>query len=149
VLDCKASRPIAVLLNPDVLFRNAAAPIAVLLFPVVLARKEQRPIAILLYPVVRFNKDPLPAAKLFVPVLEELKFVVAPIEMFVETFPPPVLISKLLIEPVTSKDPVIWADPVNGNAAPPALGAYEALSAWVAYEAVPKSDPVNEVAFKK
>ena len=58
-------------------------------------------------PVVFLFKDPLPAAKLFVPVLEELKFVVAPIEMFVETFPPPVLISKLLIEPVTPKDPVI------------------------------------------
>ena len=71
------------------------------------------------------------------PVLEELKFVVAPIEIFVGTFPPPVLISKLLIEPVTPNDPVICADPVNGNA-----GAYEALSACVAYEAVPKSEPV-------
>jgi len=98
---------------------------------------------------VFLDKDPLPAAKLCVPVLEELKFVVAPIEMFVETFPPPVLISKLLIDPVTPKDPVICADPVNGNAAPPALGAYEALNACVAYEAVPKSEPVRDVAVKE
>ena len=81
-------------------------------------------------------KDPLPAAKLFPPVAEELKFVVAPIEMFVETFPPPVLINKLLIvpfepdveiEPVTPNDPVIKAEPVYGNAG--VEGAYEALTA--------------------
>ena len=54
------------------------------------------------------------------PVLEELKDVDAPIEMFVEIFPPPVPIHKLLIEiePVTPKDPVIWADPVKGNPVP-------------------------------
>ena len=41
------------------------------------------------------------------------------------------------IEPVTLKLPVILADPVYGNGgvdAPP--GAYEALKAFVAYEAV-------------
>ena len=92
---------------------------------------------------------------LLAPVAEELKFVVAPIDMFVETFPPPVLISKLLIEPVTvnpdpdiTNDPVITADPENGNAAPPALGAHEALNACVAYEAVPSKEPVNDVAVK-
>ena len=37
---------------------------------------------------------------------------------------------------------------MNGNAAPPALGAYEALNACVAYEAVPKSEPVRDVAVK-
>ena len=91
-------------------------------------------------PVVLAHKALSPIAVLFCPVAEELKFVVAPIEMFVETFPPPVLISKLLIEPVTPNDPVICADPVNGKAGED--GAYEALSACVAYEAVPKSDPV-------
>ena len=69
-----------------------------------------------------------PAAKLFVPVAEELKFVVEPLEMFEETFPPPLLKNKPLmvpfepdveIEPVTSNDPVIKADPVKGKAAPP------------------------------
>ena len=39
--------------------------------------------------------------------------------MFVATFPPPVLISKLLIEPVTVKEPVISADPVKGKPTPP------------------------------
>jgi len=59
-----------------------------------------------------------------VPVAEELKFVVAPIEMFVETFPPPLLKNKPLmvpfeplveIEPVTPREPVIIAFPVKGN----------------------------------
>ena len=45
------------------------------------------------------NKALDPIATLFVPVAEVLKFVVEPIEMFVRTFPPPVVISKLLIEP--------------------------------------------------
>jgi hypothetical protein len=49
--------------------------------------------------------------------------------MFEETLPPPLLINKLLIvpfkpdveiEPVTPKDPVISAGPVNGNVVPPA-----------------------------
>ena len=49
----------------------------------------------------------------------------------------------VLSEPVaefclTIKLPNIVAEPVNGNA-----GAYEALSAWVAYEAVPCNEPVN------
>ena len=67
-----------------------------------------------------------PNAMLWVPVAEELKFVVAPIEIFEETFPPPVLISKLLIEPVTvnpdpdtTNEPVITADPENGKVTPP------------------------------
>jgi hypothetical protein len=63
---------------------------------------------VLLVPDVFLLKDPLPAAKLCVPVAEELKFVVAPIEMFEETLPPPVLISKLLIEPVTAKEPEMF-----------------------------------------
>jgi hypothetical protein len=70
------------------------------------------------------------------PVAEELKFVVAPIEIFVETFPPPKLTNKPLmvpfeplveIEPVTPKDPVIKALPVYGNVV---SGAYEALTAF-------------------
>ena len=112
------------------------------MFPVVLLNKDESPIAVLLVPVVFLGKDPLPAAKLFAPVAEELKFVVAPIEMFVETLPPPVLISKPLIvpfepdveiEPVTPREPVIIADPVNGNVV---SGAYEALKAFVANDAV-------------
>ena len=94
-------------------------------------------------PVVFLLRDPLPAAKLSVPVAEELKFVVAPIEMFVETFPPPLLKNKPLmvpfepdveIEPVTPNDPVIKAEPVYGNAG--VEGAYEALTAFVAKDAV-------------
>ena len=93
-------------------------------FPTELVHKALSPIAVLLHPVVFLFKDPLPAAKLFVPVAEELKFVVAPIEIFVETFPPPLLTNKPLIvpfepdveiEPVTPNDPVISADPVKGN----------------------------------
>ena len=86
---------------------KAYCPIAVLLFPVVLLNKAAHPIAVLLVPVVFLGKDPLPAAKLFAPVAEELKFVVAPIEMFVETFPPPLLKNTPLIEPVTPNDPEI------------------------------------------
>jgi hypothetical protein len=101
-----------------------------------------RPIAVLLAPVVFLLKALVPAAKLCVPVAEELKFVVEPIEIFVETFPPPLLINKLLIvpfepdveiEPVTPKEPVIKALPVYGNVV---SGAYEALTAFVANEAV-------------
>jgi hypothetical protein len=58
-------------------------------------------------PVVLAFKARFPAAKLFPPVAEELKFVVAPIEMFVETFPPPLLKNTPLIEPVTPKEPEI------------------------------------------
>jgi hypothetical protein len=62
--------------------------------------------------------------------------------MFVETFPPPLLKNTPLIvpfepdveiEPVTPKDPVIKALPVYGNVV---SGAYEALTAFVANEAV-------------
>ena len=67
------------------------------------------------------------------PVAEELKFVVEPIEMFEETFPPPLLKNTPLIEPVTPNDPVIKAEPVNGNVV---SGAYEALKAFVAKDAV-------------
>ena len=153
------------------------------------------------FPVVFLLKDPLPAAKLSVPVAEELKFVVEPIEMFVETFPPPLLKNTPLmvpfepdveIEPVTPNDPVISADPVKGNAAPPpplpvltvignvvplplvnvivfedtdavtkAFGVNEAVEAKLeltafktyeavtAFDAVPKSEPVNDVAVKE
>jgi len=92
--------------------------------PVVLLSKVLFPIAVLLDPDVLQHKDPLPAAKLCIPVLEELKFVVAPIEMFEGTFPPPKLTNKPLIvpfdplveiEPVTPKDPVICAFPVKGK----------------------------------
>ena len=108
----------------------------------------------LLVPVVFLLKDPLPAAKLCAPVAEELKFVVAPIEMFVETLLPPVLISKLLIvpfeplveiEPVTPNDPVISADPVNGNVEI----AFNAKEAVKAYDAVPNKEPVKDVAVKE
>ena len=70
----------------------------------------------MLVPVVLRNKAAFPAAKLPPPVAEELKFVVTPIEIFVETFPPPLLKNKPLIvpfepdveiEPVTPNDPVI------------------------------------------
>ena len=107
-----------------------------------LLHKAALPIAVLYFPVVFLLKDPLPAAKLCAPVAEELKFVVAPIEMFVETFPPPLLTNKPLmvpfepdveIEPVTPKDPVIKALPVYGNVV---SGAYEALTAFVANDAV-------------
>jgi hypothetical protein len=84
----------------------------VLYVPVVLEVKALRPIAVLKFPVVLLRKALFPAAKLFPPVAEELKFVVAPIEIFVETFPPPLLTNKPLIEPVTPKDPVIKAEPV-------------------------------------
>jgi hypothetical protein len=43
------------------------------------------------------------------------------------------------IEPVTPREPVIKAEPVYGNVV---SGAYEALNAILAYEAVPKSEPV-------
>jgi len=146
----KAFQPIAVLLDPDVLKRKAEFPIAVLWYPVVFAPKALHPIAVLLHPVVFKTKEanPIdalwhpvvlldkalpPAAKLSVPVAEELKFVVEPIEIFVETFPPPKLTNKPLIEPVTPNDPVIKADPVYGNVV---SGAYEALKAFVANEAV-------------
>ena len=141
-----------------------------------------------------------PAAKFPTPVAEELKFVVEPIEIFEATFPPPKLTNKPLmvpfepdveIEPVTPNDPVISADPVKGNAAPPpplpvltvignvvplplvnvivfedtdavtiAFGVNEAVEAKLeltafktyeavtAFDAVPKSEPVKDVAVK-
>ena len=172
--------------DPVVLANKARNPIAVLLDPVVLERKAELPIAVLLDPDVLTHKAKFPAAKLFVPVAEELKFVVAPIEMFVETFPPPKLTNKPLmvpfepdveIEPVTPNDPVISADPVKGNAAPPpplpvltVMGnvvplslvnvivfedtdavtiAFGVKDAVEANEAVPKSEPVNDVAVKE
>ena len=119
VLAHKARFPIAVLFDPVVLENKARCPIAVLLDPDVLARKALAPIAVLWVPVALTHKAKGPAEKLHPPVAEELKAVVEPIEIFVETFPPPVLISKLLIEPVTPNDPVIKADPVYGNVAPP------------------------------
>jgi len=181
------------LLRPDELTFKAAHPIAVLLFPVVLSCKASDPIAVLLVPVVLRCKALPPAAKFPTPVAEELKFVVEPIEMFEETFPLPLLTNKPLIvpfepdveiEPVTPNDPVISADPVYGNVV---SGAYEALKAFVAneavvakleltaldaltaneavvakleltafktyeavtaFDAVPKSEPVNDVAVK-
>ena len=50
------------------------------------------------------------------------------------------------VEPVTPKLPVIKADPVNGNAAPPPadVRAKDAVKACVAYEAVPIKAPVND-----
>ena len=99
-------------------------------------------------------KAPDPAAKLFVPVAEELKFVVAPIEMFEETFPLPLLKNTPLIvpfepdveiEPVTPKDPVIKALPVYGNVS----AAFNAKEAVKAFEAVPKSEPVKDVDVKE
>ena len=93
-------------------------------------------------PVVLLSKALFPAAKLSVPVAEELKFVVKPIEIFEGMFPPPKLTNKPLmvpfeplveIEPVTPNDPVIKALPVKGNVV---SGAYEALTAFVANEAV-------------
>jgi len=165
VLKSRTSRPIATFPPPVVLRHKAECPIAVLEFPVVLHNKVLYPIAVLWDPDVLKDREFFPIAVLCCPVAEELKFVVAPIEIFVGTFPPPVLISKLLIEPVTPKDPVIKALPVNGKAAPPppfnandavsayealtilplkyeAVTAYEALNACVAYDAVPKSELV-------
>jgi len=142
VLARKLSCPIAVLLFPVELAHKAYCPIAVLRHPVVLARKALAPIAVLLFPVVLTHKAKGPAEKLHPPVAEELKFVVAPIEIFVETFPLPLLKNKPLmvpfepdveIEPVTPNDPVIKALPVKGNVV---SGAYEALTAFVANEAV-------------
>jgi hypothetical protein len=79
-----------------------------LLAPIVLESKVLYPIAIFPSPAVLDRKEPDPAAKLCTPVLEELKFVVAPIEIFVETFPPPLLKNTPLIEPVTPKDPEMF-----------------------------------------
>jgi len=200
VLARKLSCPIDVLLFPVELAHKAYCPIAILRHPVVLARKAEGPSAVLLVPVVFLHNARFPAAKLFVPVAEELKFVVAPIEIFVETFPPPLLKNKPLIvpfeplveiEPVTPNDPVISADPVKGKAAPPplpvltvignvvpsplvnvivfedtdavtkAFGVKDAVEAKLeltafktyedvtAFEAVPKSEPVNDVAVKE
>jgi hypothetical protein len=106
--------------------------------PNVLEVKARFPIAVLLDPNVLQHKDPLPAAKLCIPILEELKFVVAPIEMFEGTFPPPKLTNKPLIvpfdplveiEPVTPREPVISAFPVKGKpfVAKLELKAYEEL----------------------
>ena len=75
--------------------------------PVVLFCKALSPIAVLDAPVVLTSKAPDPIAVLFVPVAEELKFVVAPIEIFVETFPLPLLKNTPLIEPVVVKAPVM------------------------------------------
>ena len=138
VLERKVARPIAVLWHPVVLVNKVKYPIAVLKDPDVLEHKAARPIAMLLDPDVLEHKDPLPAAKLCIPILEELKFVVAPIEMFEGTFPPPKLTNKPLIvpfdplveiEPVTPKDPVICAFPVKGKpfVAKLELKAYEEL----------------------
>ena len=140
VVEGPAQTPIAILFEEfPVKFNPEDLPSAMLFDPELLKNKAWLPIAKLWDPDVLLHKERYPIAVLFVPVLEELKFVVEPIEIFVETFPPPVLISKLLIEPVTPKDPVIKALPVYGNVV---SGAYEALNACVAYEAVPKSDPV-------
>jgi len=53
-----------------------------------------------------------------------------------------------IIDPVTTKDPVITADPENGNAGPPPP-PFNAKEAVVANEAVPKSEPVRDVAVKE
>jgi len=138
VLQAKAEFPIAVLLHPNVLANKARFPIAVLWDPDVLVVKAPFPIAVLKFPTMLEHKDPLPAAKFPIPVAEELKFVVAPIEMFEGTFPPPKLTNKPLIvpfepdveiEPVTPKDPVICAFPVKGKpfVAKLELKAYEEL----------------------
>ena len=115
--------------------------------------KVLKPIAVLLVPVVLFCKALQPIAVLYVPEErgEVLKAVVAPIDMFVETFPLPLLKSTPLIEPVTvkdpitPKDPVIIADPVNGNVEV----AFNAKEAVTALEDVPKSEPVKDVAVKE
>ena len=93
--------------------------------PVVFTRKALRPIAVLWDPEVLPAKAVQPIAVLWVPILEALKAVVAPIDIFVKTFPLPVPISKLLIEPVTvnpdpdtTNEPVITADPENGKPVP-------------------------------
>jgi hypothetical protein len=50
-------------------------------------------------------------------------------------------------EPVTTRLPVIFAEPVNGKtAAYEAVVANEALNACETYEAVPNNEPVNEGA---
>ena len=107
VFNCKAALPIAVLWDPVVLNSKALFPIAVLKDPDVLLNKDANPIAVLWDPVVLFCKAQHPAAKLCVPTLIELKFVVEPIEMFEETFPPPLLKNTPLIEPVAVKEPEI------------------------------------------
>ena len=91
---------------------KARFPIAILDTPVVFVNKARYPIAVLNVPVVLPDKALLPAAKLLPPVEEELKFVVEPIEMFEATFPPPVLINKLLIVPF---EPVVLIEPVTLN----------------------------------
>ena len=125
------------MLIPDVFFCKALKPIAVLLNPVVLFCKALQPIAVLYAPEERG---------------EVLKAFVAPIDMFVETFPLPLLKSTPLIEPVTvkdpitPKDPVICALPVYGNGE----DTFNAKEAVVAHDAVPNKEPVIEpVTFKE
>ena len=142
---CKAARPIAVLIPPVVLLRKALHPIAVLAGPCVLVYKDPLPIAVLKDPNVLLRKAHWPIAVLLVPVAEELKFVVAPIEMFVEMFPPPVLISKLLIEPVTPHEPEMFTvfaakSPfINGTPEPEAM--YNLLLSLVVVEG-PAASPI-------
>jgi len=110
----------------------------------------------LLVPVVFLHNARFPAAKLCVPVLEELKFVVAPIEMFEEMFPPPLLKNKSLIEPVTPKEPEMFTvfaakSPfINGVPEPEAI--YNLLLSFVKVEG-PAENPIaillDELAVKK
>ena len=128
MLFCKARSPIAVLKDPDVFTCKAALLIAVLKDPDVLEPKARAP-----------------AAKLFVPVFEELKFVVEPIEMFVETLPLPLLKNTPLIEPVTVKEPEMFTvfaqkSPfINGTPEPDAM--YNLLHSSVNVEG-PAPNPI-------
>jgi hypothetical protein len=95
-------------------------------------------------PLFKFNIEPEPRAMLLIAAVFKLEenAVVNPIEILDTPFVPlPFPISKPLIDPVTPNEPVICAEPVNGNEAPP--GAQEAD---VAHDAVPNNEPVNPPA---
>ena len=52
-------------------------------------------------------------------------------------------VPRIEVDPVTPKLPDMIALPVNGNGFEAILGAHDADNAWVAYDAVPSSEPVN------
>ena len=108
-----------------------------MLFPIVFEVKASLPKATLSSPVVFELKALCPIAVLLYPVVFEVK-VFGPKAILFEILPAPKPKFNPLIEPVTPKDPVIWAEPVNGNGgvwgAYEADRAYEALTAKSAYE---------------
>lgn len=69
VLNCSASRPVAMLPPPMVLFCSALAPLAVLPEPMVLDPSAPTPLAMLLWPEVLRKRASVPLAVLLRPVI--------------------------------------------------------------------------------